>query len=83
VSLYEAAKAGDLAMARELSSRVMDLSEAIYRVGKHGSAIIKGLKCSISILGVCDDFMAAPFHRFFEAEREIVRRRLAELGIQS
>ncbi|MDH4410269.1 MAG: dihydrodipicolinate synthase family protein [Verrucomicrobiales bacterium] len=81
VSLYEAAKAGEVARARELSSQVMDLSEAIYRVGRHGSAIIKGLKCSLSILGVCDDFMAAPFHRFHEAEREIVRSRLDELGI--
>lgn len=81
VSLYEAARAGDVAMARELSSRVMDLSEAIYRVGKHGSAIIKGLKCSLSVLGICDDFMAAPFHRFHEAERTVIRERLTELGI--
>ncbi len=81
VDLYKAAKAGDLARTRELSDKVMALSEAIYQVGKHGSAIIKGLKCSLSILGICDDFMAAPFHRFHEAEREIVRRRLGELGI--
>ena len=67
--------------ARELSSRVMDLSEAIYRVGRHGSAIIKGLKCSLSILGICDDFMAAPFHRFHEAERATIRTRLEALGI--
>ena len=59
----------------------MALSEAIYQVGKHGSAIIKGLKCSLSILGICDDFMAAPFHRFHESEREIVHRRLSKLGI--
>ncbi len=81
VELYQAAKTGDLLRARELSARVMALSEAIYQVGKHGSAIIKGLKCSLSILGICDDFMAAPFHRFHEAEREIIRGRLGELGI--
>lgn len=81
VDLYEAAKAGDLARTRALSAQVMALSEAIYHVGKHGSAIIKGLKCSLSLLGICDDFMAAPFHRFHETEREIVRRRLGELGI--
>lgn len=81
VDLYQAAKAGDLARTRELSAKVMALSEAIYQVGKHGSAIIKGLKCSLSIFGVCDDFMAAPFHRFHETEREIVRQRLGELGI--
>lgn len=81
VETYEAAKAGDLLRVRELSERILALSEAIYQVGRHGSAIIKGLKCSLSILGVCDDFMAAPFHRFHEGERDIVRARLAELGI--
>lgn len=81
VALYEAAKSGDVPLARELSARVMDLSESIYRVGRHGSAIIKGLKCSLSLLGVCDDFMAAPFHRFHPAERETIRARLHELGI--
>ncbi len=81
VSLYEAAKDGDLARARELSEHVMNLSEAIYHVGRHGSAIIKGLKCALSLLGVCDDFMAAPFHRFQEAEREIIAQHLETLGI--
>jgi len=82
VDLYEAARAGDLARVRELSARVLDLSESLYTVGRHGSAIIKAIKCALSILGVCDDFMAAPFHRFHETEREIVRARLAELGIE-
>lgn len=82
VALYEAAKSGDVPLARELSARVMDLSESIYRVGRHGSAIIKGLKCSLSLLGVCDDFMAAPFHRFHETERGTIRARLDELGIR-
>lgn len=81
VETYEAAKAGDLLRVRELSERILTLSEAIYQVGRHGSAIIKGLKCSLSLLGVCDDFMAAPFHHFHETEREIIRTRLAELGI--
>jgi dihydrodipicolinate synthase/N-acetylneuraminate lyase len=83
VSLYEAAKGGDVLRARELSEQVMNLSEAIYRVGRHGSAIIKGLKCSLSILGVCDDFMAAPFHRFHEAERRVVAQHLQVLGIRA
>ncbi|HRQ87971.1 MAG TPA: dihydrodipicolinate synthase family protein [Bacteroidia bacterium] len=80
-SLYEAAKAGDVPRARELSEQVMSLSEAIYHVGRHGSAIIKGLKCSLSILGICDDFMAAPFHRFQEAERRVIAQHLEALGI--
>lgn len=81
VDLYDSALSGDLDRARELSRSVMNLSESIYTVGQHGSAIIKGIKCSLSILGVCDDFMAAPFHRFHEEERAIIAGRLEDLGI--
>lgn len=76
VDLYEAAKAGNLPRTRELSAQVMALSSAIYGVGRHGSAIIKGLKCGLSLLGVCDDFMAAPFHRFQEPERLLISQHL-------
>ena len=83
VEMFEAASSGDLTRTRELSSRILALSEAIYSVGQHGSAIIKGIKCSLSILGVCDDFMAAPFHRFHQAERETLAQRLPQLGISA
>jgi len=83
VDLYEAALAKDVTRAAELHARVMKISSTLYRVGKHGSAFINGLKCALNLIGVCDDFMAPPFNRFGEPEREIVRRRLAELGISS
>ncbi|MEX2579305.1 MAG: dihydrodipicolinate synthase family protein [Verrucomicrobiales bacterium] len=81
VDLYEAAHAGDLERVRELSARVLEISDSLYSIGHHGSAIIKAIKCALSLLGVCDDFMAAPFHRFHEAERRLVEERLRELGI--
>lgn len=81
VDLYEAAAAGDLEKSRELSCRVLALSQSLYTVGQHGSAIIKGIKCALSILGVCDDFMAAPFHRFHESERREIRDHLDTLKI--
>jgi 4-hydroxy-tetrahydrodipicolinate synthase len=62
-------------------AQVMKLAGAIYTVGKHKSAIIKGIKCSLSLLGICDDHMAEPFHRFHEPEREIIRERLHSLGL--
>ncbi|MDF1852863.1 MAG: dihydrodipicolinate synthase family protein [Verrucomicrobiales bacterium] len=75
VDLYEAAKSGNLEQVRIFSERIFALSSELYSVGKYGSAIIKGIKCALSLLGVCDDFMAAPFHRFHESERE----RIAEI----
>lgn len=73
VDLFHAAASGDLQRVRELHARVMRISDSLYHVGRHPSAIIKGIKCALSLLDVCDDFMAEPFHRFREPERERVR----------
>jgi dihydrodipicolinate synthase/N-acetylneuraminate lyase len=81
VDLYEAAARRDLARAAELHARVVRLVGTLYAVGHHGSAVIKGLKCALALLGICDDFMAEPFHRFREPERAQVRRHLADLGL--
>jgi hypothetical protein len=33
-------------------------------------------------MDLCNDFMAEPFHKFRETEREIIRQHLIELGLQ-
>jgi 4-hydroxy-tetrahydrodipicolinate synthase len=81
VDLYEAALATDLDRVAALHARVMHLGETIYSVGRHRSAFIKGLKCGLSCLGICDDFMAEPFQRFGPREREQVEQYLAQLGV--
>lgn len=72
VECYRAAAAGDTARVSELSRIINDLQK-IYDIGKYASRFIKATKCSLSVLGVCDDFMAEPFHRFNPPERERVR----------
>jgi dihydrodipicolinate synthase/N-acetylneuraminate lyase len=79
VRLCEAALAGDLARARELQAQVQRISDALYRIGKYSSSIIKGIKCALACLGVCDDFMAEPFHRFRDEERALVVARVKEI----
>jgi 4-hydroxy-tetrahydrodipicolinate synthase len=79
VALYEAAAAGDFARARALQARVQTVSERLYHVGKHPSAVIKGIKCAASCLGICSDFMAEPFHRFREPERRRIEQALHDL----
>ncbi len=81
VDLYNAAMAKDLDAVAELHRRVMQISNTIYSVGRYGSSVIKGIKCALSCLGICDDFMAEPFHRFRKPERELVQRHLADLGL--
>jgi 4-hydroxy-tetrahydrodipicolinate synthase len=79
VGLCAAAQAGDLARARTLHRQILRVSESLYRIGRHSSAIIKGLKCALACRGICDDFMAEPFHRFRTGERARVEQSVAEL----
>ncbi|MEO6741556.1 MAG: dihydrodipicolinate synthase family protein [Chthoniobacteraceae bacterium] len=67
-------KSGDLDMLHPLVIRMGDL----YRNGSHASSGIKGIKCALSLLGICDDFMAEPFERFSAHERERVASLIEE-----
>jgi len=80
VDLYEAAVAKDVDRVRELQERVMRVSSLIYGVGHHNSSFVKGVKCALSLMGICSDVLAAPREPFNPTDRELIRRRLAELG---
>jgi dihydrodipicolinate synthase/N-acetylneuraminate lyase len=81
VDLYEAARRGDLGRARELHARVMRIATTIYAVGRYGSAYLKGLKCALSCLGICEDYLAEPFQRFGPVERQRIEAHLRDLGL--
>jgi len=72
VECYCAALAGDAARVAALSQTINEF-QRIYEIGKYASRFIKATKCALSLLGLCDDFMAEPFHRFHPPERERVR----------
>jgi len=78
-ALYRAARTGDLERTRELQRRACLVGEKLYTIGRHPSALIKGLKCAAALMGICLDFMAEPFHRFRKPERERVRAVLEEI----
>jgi 4-hydroxy-tetrahydrodipicolinate synthase len=80
VALYDAAKSNDLAEVQRLHGLVMQVSTLLYGVGKYGSSTIKGLKCALSCLGICDDNMADPFQRFHAHERDIIRERVSAIS---
>jgi dihydrodipicolinate synthase/N-acetylneuraminate lyase len=79
VQLCEATRNADVARSRQLHAQVMRISNSLYKIGRHPSAVIKGIKCALSCMGVCDDFMAEPFHRFRAEERARVQHQLVEL----
>jgi 4-hydroxy-tetrahydrodipicolinate synthase len=81
VDLYDAARSQDLETMEALHNKVMQISTSIYGVGRYQSSYLKGLKCALSCMGICSDFLAEPFHRFRSAEHDVIRRHLEELGI--
>lgn len=82
VSLYNAAAKRDFEKIAELQKQVMMISLSMYNIGKYASSYIKGIKTALNLMGVCDDYMAEPFHKFEEAEREIVKKELEKLGVK-
>ena len=82
VSLYDATTRKDFEQIALLQKRVMEVSLSLYNIGRFASSYIKGIKTSLNLLGVCSDYMAEPFHKFEEREREIVYNKLKELGLQ-
>jgi 4-hydroxy-tetrahydrodipicolinate synthase len=82
VSLYNASVNRDFEEISRLQQKVMQISTTIYKVGHYGSSYLKGLKCALSVMGICNDFMAEPFHRFKEPERMKIKQLLEDLNYQ-
>ena len=78
VACFHACVAGDQTKIQELKAAI-DAFQQIYTIGKYASKYIKATKCCLSLLGICDDFMAEPFHRFNPPERERVQAVLKSL----
>ena len=79
VDLYNASVARDFEQISRLQETVMQVSSSIYRVGNYKSSYLKGLKCALSVMGICNDFMAEPYSRFREPERAKIQYLLDEL----
>ncbi|WP_437222523.1 dihydrodipicolinate synthase family protein [Planctomicrobium sp. SH661] len=75
VDCYHAAVTNDTEQLAELMPLIRQFQK-IYEVGKYGSRFIKATKCALSLLEICDDFMAEPFQRFHPADREQLRQLL-------
>jgi len=78
VGAWRAARAGDEEGMADRQA-VIESLQRLYETGKYPSRFIKATKCALSLLGVCSDFMAEPFHRFKAPERRRVEAILDEL----
>lgn len=82
VDLYKAAAARDFERLMPLHNKVLEISSRIYTVGRYSSSYLKGVKCALSLMGICSDFLAEPLHRFREPERKIIQEYLEEMNVE-
>jgi dihydrodipicolinate synthase/N-acetylneuraminate lyase len=76
VDLYEASVAKDFAKISELRDKMIQVEQKIYNVGQYTSKYIKTIKSALNALGVCNDFVAQPFRKFNEAERNQIKENI-------
>ncbi len=82
VDLYKAAAAGKLAEVNRLHQRVMQISATVYQVAPgEPSSYLRGLKCAVSLMGICGDLLAEPVPPYPPGQREEVRRHLVAAGL--
>ncbi|MBN2010124.1 dihydrodipicolinate synthase family protein [candidate division KSB1 bacterium] len=81
VELFKAAQDRQIDRMMELHQLVMGIVLNIFEIGKYSSGFIKGIKCALSIMGICSDFMAEPFHRFRKDERERIHTYLEKCNL--
>jgi 2-dehydro-3-deoxy-D-pentonate aldolase len=81
VDLYNASLAKDLDRVAVLREKVMMIDSTIFSVGKHKSRIIKGIKCALSVMGICNDYVAVPLRKFRSEERKKIEQHIEQLNL--
>lgn len=80
VDWFNAASTGDTARVEQLGEQVRLLGQ-IYRQADEFMAVIRGLKCALSLAGLCDDTLAEPIQPCDAATRERIATIVDQLGL--
>jgi dihydrodipicolinate synthase/N-acetylneuraminate lyase len=79
VSLYRAARAGDWSSVERLQQIVLRVSSGVYGVGTYSSSYLKGLKCALSVAGLCGGAMMEPYVAWGADQRRRIKAAMEEL----
>jgi 4-hydroxy-tetrahydrodipicolinate synthase len=74
VDLYNAASTGDLQRAVKLHQEVIAFGRAVY----HGENPLRGLKCGLEALGICNSLLTEPLKEYSQEQRRVVERYVDE-----
>ena len=75
VKLYDAILAKDAELIEALQVTVLFLSKNIYSHGTYKSNYLKGLKASMSFVGLCKGILALPLFAYSKEEKELLKQK--------
>jgi 4-hydroxy-tetrahydrodipicolinate synthase len=76
VELFEAFTSGDIAGARILQNRILEIGTPLYQTGEAESSYIRGLKGALEVAGICSGKLAWPFAEAGAQQRSEIRAHL-------
>ena len=79
VDLYDASVANDHLKISDLRDKVIAINDTIYSVTKQTSRFLKGIKCALSVMGICNDYIASPLRKFEGEEKQKIEQYVKEL----
>lgn len=80
VQLYDAVRNREGSRVTRLQRSLASLS-GIYSVGRTAACVVQGMKCALSLLGVCGETMTVPFAPLNPRQRDRVRAVLEDLSL--
>jgi len=80
VELFRAADRKDQSEINRLQAVVMALGNLYGIAGEGPSGYLRGLKCALSVSGICSDQLAPPFRTATESDRSKIAELLASLS---
>lgn len=80
VDLYETSLLGDTRLAMVAHHDVEEINRTLFTIADGDAAIIKSIKGTLSILGVCKGVLASPLLSFDAEQADELSRRFAGLS---
>lgn len=80
VDLYDASKKKDPKAIAAFREKIIQIEDKVYNVGHEGSKYIKSIKCALSIMGICNGFVAMPFREFGPEQQKQLAANLQEMA---
>jgi 4-hydroxy-tetrahydrodipicolinate synthase len=83
VAMYEAAVNRDFERLMPIQEKIRQIWSKLYYLINSSTCHLAGIKCALSIMGICNDFVAMPFSKLNEAERALAQKNMEELDYKN